>query len=310
MIPGNPAMRLRSSDQRANAMVFTAFLLIGLSCYPLMKNGFWMSYSRTFGTQKHVATEFRRSNNLVAVEYKFKRSGETHEGTGYCLYADDNKTVIYDNGFISLDKKDETTIIERTKPLSTDKQLVINETYLNAISIDSLNQYLKGRIILTAQVQADVELSYTNMTHAPTKSIKIENVENIIFESKVEEVDFGDPNKKQIQRIQHQIILKRAKLTQQRQVYQDQLKTQVNISAEIAKLNTDYSQTSWTQQELILSKIKKKETELNRVKIRKPDPTLITEIHQLEQELRQLDIPKIEEEETKVYAVIKHVEIV
>ncbi|MEM6338394.1 MAG: metal-dependent hydrolase, partial [Pseudomonadota bacterium] len=52
VIPGNPEARIRSGNIRAELTAFVLFIVCGVFCYPLMSNGFWMTFNRTLGSKK------------------------------------------------------------------------------------------------------------------------------------------------------------------------------------------------------------------------------------------------------------------
>ncbi|MCB0084756.1 MAG: metal-dependent hydrolase, partial [Caldilineaceae bacterium] len=64
VMPANPKWRIRNDDRRAETIAFCIFLLAGLFMRPLFEQGFWTTYNRTFGTLKHVVSEFHKADDL------------------------------------------------------------------------------------------------------------------------------------------------------------------------------------------------------------------------------------------------------
>jgi len=57
VIPGNPKYRFRSTDFKAEAMVFGIFVMLTFSLQDLFANGFWNTYNRTWDSVKALHTE-------------------------------------------------------------------------------------------------------------------------------------------------------------------------------------------------------------------------------------------------------------
>jgi len=94
VLPGNPEMRFRTGNLRTETTIFCFFLLSAVFLQPLIKNGFWTQYNRFFGTPKHLASEFRKSNDALLVKYFIKKGTEEIRGEGICIEASDNKTIL------------------------------------------------------------------------------------------------------------------------------------------------------------------------------------------------------------------------
>jgi len=96
VLPGNPEARIRSGNTRAELTAFVLFIVCGTFCYPLMANGFWMTFNKTLGSKKQLISEFKRSDKILLVEYEFRRDFEHFSGIGYCLSAKESEIVFLD----------------------------------------------------------------------------------------------------------------------------------------------------------------------------------------------------------------------
>ncbi len=84
---GNPDARIRVGDYRREAIAFSVFLVWGVSLHSLglLENGFWTTYNRTFATVPHLHSEFRRSTDLLRVDYVYKEGTDEISGMGYSI---------------------------------------------------------------------------------------------------------------------------------------------------------------------------------------------------------------------------------
>ena len=96
VLPGNPEARIRSGNTRAELTAFVLFIICGTFCYPLMTNGFWMTFNKTLGSKKQLISEFKRSDKILLVDYQFRRDFQLFEGVGYCLSASESNIIFLD----------------------------------------------------------------------------------------------------------------------------------------------------------------------------------------------------------------------
>ena len=85
VMPGNPDMRFRTGNIRTETSIFCFFLISAIFLQPLIKNGFWTQYNRFFGTPKHLASEYNKSDDALYVKYLVKQGTEEMRGEGYCI---------------------------------------------------------------------------------------------------------------------------------------------------------------------------------------------------------------------------------
>jgi inner membrane protein len=94
VLPSDPTLRFNTGDMKAESITFSVFVLLGVSLQPLMTKGFWTTYNSTFGTQKHLSSEFQKSKDLLEVSYVYEIGSEQFVGGGYCVEASENKTIL------------------------------------------------------------------------------------------------------------------------------------------------------------------------------------------------------------------------
>ena len=153
VLPGDPNMRIRTGDVRKETIWFFAFILGGLASQPLYKQGFWTTYNRTFGTLKHLASEFKKSSDVLEVDYRYREGSLVFQGKALCIEARENKaTLLKDGKFLLLDKSKQ--IIHHTIPRHTGGRFRFEELLLVEVTLDSLNKLLHQQLILELKLHA------------------------------------------------------------------------------------------------------------------------------------------------------------
>jgi len=153
VLPGDPNMRIRTGDVRKETIWFFAFILGGLASQPLYKQGFWTTYNRTFGTLKHLASEFKKSSDVLEVDYRYHEGSQVFQGKALCIEARESKaTLLKDGQFLLLDKSKQ--IIHHTIPRHTGRSFRFEELLLVEVGLDSLNKLLHQQLILEVKLHA------------------------------------------------------------------------------------------------------------------------------------------------------------
>ena len=182
VIPGNPELRLRSSDLRTEAACFGIFILLGITCQNLFANGFWNTYNRQFNDIKHLNQESQISETMLLVKYAFRSPGN-HEfsGTGYLVHSSESKVIIYDaTRFVRITSADR---IKKIEPTRTGQILTTQELTITNITPDSLNRLLRGKAIVSLMIQANTEFSFMNDFKPETgKRAELNYVTNPVFD--------------------------------------------------------------------------------------------------------------------------------
>ncbi len=244
VMPGNPDMRFRTGNIRTETSIFCFFLLSAIFLQPLIKNGFWTQYNRFFGTPKHLASEYNKSDDALYVKYLIKEGTEETRGEGYCMEASENKVVLLEeNGFKILDK--ERYVIKETIPEHTGKELLFQTIHFINISVDSLNQLLADQSIKTIDVQSTKPFRfYKNNIPTVATKFKGDYINEFILEEIINPTKIADVSKytnPKIQTLQEQIRLLQSKQQQELDQYNqelndlDQLKTKIHLEFDLAK---------------------------------------------------------------------------
>lgn len=154
VIPGDPNLRFRTGDIKAESISFASFVLLGVTLQPLMSNGFWTSYNALWGTQKHLASEFHKAGDLLGLEYTYYIANQRYEGKGYCIEATENKTIIWENGHWFTLETSGLKKVEKVTFFHTGKQLAIHEKKIIDIDTDSLNAIITGKKLIEIDITA------------------------------------------------------------------------------------------------------------------------------------------------------------
>jgi inner membrane protein len=177
VLPANKDFRLKVADYKSEALIFVLFLGLGLFCYPLMKNGFWTSYNRSFGTLEHLHKEHVVAEDVIKVEYDFISKGEHKIGTGIVITSGKSKALIFsDNVLFEIDKNMK---INKMTLDHTGLKWKEKEVYFYNINEDSINNILTKKVILSTDFQCSHKASFWNgKNHKESNVIKLENIYN------------------------------------------------------------------------------------------------------------------------------------
>lgn len=182
-MPGDPKLRFESGNLRTETMAFFFFLAMGVFLQPLMETGFWTQYNQAFGTMKHLHSEFRKSEDLLDVEYIGHKGSDRVGGKGYVIEAEKEKAILIRNHkFFVLDAKD--FVIEKVVPTHTGKKYFYqNQTFIN-VDLDSLNVLCLDHLVSKIEVHANNPFIpwADDLTETATKKYQGEYISNLFFE--------------------------------------------------------------------------------------------------------------------------------
>lgn len=160
VIPGNPAFRFKTSDLRAEALVFGICSILCFTMQPLFASGFWTSYNRQFGTIKHVDRENQNTEYYVVCEYSYIKNAELQEGEAIVIESKTNELTLFNRREVfTLNADDPQLKINHTRPrISTIEKRFEERQFFN-VSIDSLHQMLNGKLA-TGLIQSNYNVRY------------------------------------------------------------------------------------------------------------------------------------------------------
>jgi len=261
VIPGNPNNRFESGRLSTETGTFFFFIAMGIFMQPLMEQGFWTTYNRSFGTMRHLFSEFRKSDDLLQVDYLGNRGSEEIAGTGLLINAEENKaTLVQDNNFFVLDGND--FVITEVIPTHTGRKYYFkNQTFIN-IDIDSLNKLSLDNLVSKIEVHGTTEFDTraNNIQHLTSTQFKGELYSNLFFQKK-EKVE-----KVEIETYRHQvnprIQLLREKVTRLQTMQAETESRNQRHQTKLTSLrNQAKSETNYLKREELISRIKQLEKE-------------------------------------------------
>lgn len=178
---GNPDARIRVGDYRREAMAFSVFLAWGVSLYSLglFQNGFWTTYNRVFATLEHLHSEFRRSTDLLKVDYVYIEGTSEISGSGYCIESSLSKAALLQTPSAEGRGRERAGVgewrllesgkmnIKKVYPTHTGQRLDIHHLDFVNIPMDSLNCLLFDKTILSLEVRANHPFQVTGQNDFP-----------------------------------------------------------------------------------------------------------------------------------------------
>jgi len=164
VLPANPEARIRSGNTRSELTAFVLFIFCGSFCYPLMVNGFWMTFNQTLGSQKQLVSEFKRSDQILLVEYDFRRDFEMVSGVGYCLSANESQIVFLDTAtshFVHMTKGDVPKGFTPHFTAYSSLDAISKEIDITGYSLSQLDSLTSSSPILSANIFCSQNISCT-----------------------------------------------------------------------------------------------------------------------------------------------------
>lgn len=189
VLPASRESRLRSGNVRTEIIALSVFILLGVFCYPLMANGFWLTFNRSLGTTKQLASQFRKSDELLIVDYEVRRDFNRISGVGYCLSSSETNTVIYDtlnSRFMKISNQDVVKKIYPTKSDIYDLKQITKTIHLNNASLLDLKEATENQQIYRLNIYSDQPINLLIDKENKTSShFSAENINEItVLETK------------------------------------------------------------------------------------------------------------------------------
>lgn len=159
VIPGDENLRFTSSNRKVELSIFTFFCLCFALLIPLFETGFWTQYNRTFGTTKHLYSEFTKSSDLLKVNYTYRIGSMPFSGSGFLVESNPTGCTLLDGkNWIQLEK--EKMIIEEVIPEHTGRNWEIQQINFVGINTDSLNKLMTGLSAIRCEIHSNNEFSF------------------------------------------------------------------------------------------------------------------------------------------------------
>jgi inner membrane protein len=256
VIPGNPDLRLKSSDLKTEATVFTIFLVLGLTCQPLFVNGFWHTYNSAFSDLKHLHQQVKQSENLLSIEYNFQNeNGKTISGKGFSIKSTDNQVVIFDSlKFIKITNSDKILSLTLKK---TNKVLTTSDYLFYNITPDSLNKLVRNKPIINIKIQSNSSFTFIKENKPQKgKSTDLDYVLNPLFT-----FDDDSLNKE----INNRIELLKFELSTVKETELKLFKTKIKLKQKIDNLYNQSNNDDLYLREKAIKELKEAKTELEKL---------------------------------------------
>jgi inner membrane protein len=250
VLPGKREHRMRTGNVRSEFAAFIIFILIFFTTSDLMRNGFWNTYNRSFGTIKHLYSEFKKSDGLLNVNYQYKIGTKEFTGNGLCIESSENKAVLLNENFIELNNDE--MIIENVEPTRTKQKFEFSEQIFNQISIDSFRTLITDKHLIELNFTASKEIqTVINSKASTTKTVNEKYINSIeIFEIKEakQKIEKFRANS-QIEILDTEIELRKQEVQFEIEIYNSKL-------AEIESLGIEYEKAEDYRKEQIISELK------------------------------------------------------
>jgi len=157
VLPGNPEMRLRTSNLRHESMVFSFFIISAVFMKPLMANGFWTTYNSLFGTFKHLVSEYHKSDDMLHITFAAQRGSEIDTIQGLLVGLEGSNLTLIDKKkrFHTFPEKGQ--IITEYIPKHTKMKYSFAVGDLIEISADSLMRFMSTHKCTKLDIQASTK---------------------------------------------------------------------------------------------------------------------------------------------------------
>lgn len=197
VLPANPEMRIRSGNIRQEGIILFMFCFLTFFMQDLFANGFWSTINNNFNDVKHQIKEYKKSPNVLNIEYDYNIYQTNYKGKGTYIQASENEIFILNQDKILTLKKDapglKVTLLKTTK---TTRQIHENKIEISDYTEEKLNQLLKGKFIADATIYSSFASSLLTNPLELKKKFQIENKYNLAFKSHFQDTLFASKEKK------------------------------------------------------------------------------------------------------------------
>ena len=233
VLPADPRKRIRTNNIRHETIALSVFICSAVFLQPLFENGFWTQYNRTFGTLRHLNSEFHKSKDLL--EVKFARISGSITDTITALVVASERSY-----FVGLNKDEEFHYypekgqrITDIYPSHTHKFFAFKKEYFDNISADSLNIITHKKKIKTLDFSCTTPANISYNSYSTTaKKFK----HNYINSFSISELPFSKAfisNENQINNLKNQIINIKSKFKSDLNKYNLDLEKYTNTKSEL-----------------------------------------------------------------------------
>jgi inner membrane protein len=170
VLPGNPEMRLRTSNMRHETMVFCFFIVSAVFMKPLMANGFWTTYNSLFGTFKHLVSEYHKSDDMLHITFAAQRGSEIDTIKGLLVGLEGSTLTLIDKKKRFHTYPETGQIIMEYIPKHTRMRYSFATGDLINITADSLMRFIAAHKCTKLDIQASTKFYVVEKTVEIPKS--------------------------------------------------------------------------------------------------------------------------------------------
>jgi inner membrane protein len=197
VLPANPEMRIRSGNIRQEGIILFIFCFLSFFMQDLFANGFWSTINNNFNDVKHQIKEYKKSPNILNIEYDYNIYQTKFKGKGKYIQASDNEIFILTNNTILSLKRDSPGLkVTTLKTTKTNQKLLQNKIELNNYTEEDLNKLLKNKFIAQGTIYSSFETSTSENPIDFKKKFEIVNKYNLHFESHILDTIISNKQKK------------------------------------------------------------------------------------------------------------------
>ena len=188
VLPANPEMRIRSGNIRQEGIILFMFCFLTFFMQDLFANGFWSTINNNFNDVKHQIKEYKKSPNVLNIDYDYTIYQTHHKGQGTYIQASETEMFILSNDKILSLKKDTPGLkIKLLTTTKTNSKIHENKIEINDMKESELNAILKDKFISTATIYSTFGTALTTNPLEIKKKFQIENKYNLTFISHLQD---------------------------------------------------------------------------------------------------------------------------
>jgi inner membrane protein len=163
----------------------------------LFANGFWSTINNNFNDVKHQIKEYKKSPNVLNIEYDYNIYQTKFKGKGkYIQASDDEIFILTNNKILSLKKDTPGLKVTTLKTTKTNQKLNQNKIELNNYTEEDLNKLLKNKFIAQGTIYASFETSTSDNPIDFKKKFEIVNKYDLSFISHILDTIISNKQKK------------------------------------------------------------------------------------------------------------------
>jgi inner membrane protein len=188
VLPANPEMRIRSGNIRQEGIILFMFCFLTFFMQDLFANGFWSTVNNNFNDVKHQIREYKKSPNVLEIDYDYNIYQTNYKGKGTYIQAADNEMFILSNNkILSLKKDTPGLLVKVLKTYKTKEKIHETIIEIDNLKESELNDLLKNKFIATATIYSNFGTALANNPLEIKKKFIIENKYNLVFISHVQD---------------------------------------------------------------------------------------------------------------------------